>query len=125
MRAARLVYAGLAWIFVAVIIVQVFLIGVGLFGDASFRKTHIDFGYTAAGLAALALLIAAIVARPGRRAIGLAVLVFVLYVVQTILPAFKTDYPVIAALHPVNALLLFALAVFVARSATASIDSAV
>jgi hypothetical protein len=118
-RYARLAFAGLAWLFVAVIVIQVFLIGLGLFGDAAYRATHIEFGYSWAGLAAIALLVAGLIARPGRRLVGLVVAVFVLYIVQTVLPAARQAYPAIAALHPVNALLMFGLAVNLARSATA------
>ena len=118
MRYARWAYAGLAWVFVAAIVVQVFLIGLALFGDSSYRQTHIEFGYSAVGLAALALLISALIARPGRRQLGLVVLLFVLYIVQTSLPEAREAYPAIAALHPVNALLLFGIAVYVARVAT-------
>lgn len=117
-RYARLAFAGLAWLFVVAIVIQVFLIGLGLFGDAAYRKTHIEFGYLI-GLFALVLLISAVVARPGRRQIGLVVGVFVLYIVQTSLPAARQAYPAIAALHPVGALLMFGLAINVARSATA------
>lgn len=117
-RYARLAFAGLAWLFVATIVVQVFLIGLGLFGDVAYRQTHIEFGYTWVGLAAFALLISSLVARPGRRTVGLVVALFVLYIVQTALPSARQAYPAIAALHPVNALLMFGLAVNVARMAT-------
>jgi hypothetical protein len=118
-RFARWLYAALAWVFVASIVVQVFLIGLALFSDESYREAHIEFGFTWVGLAVLALLISAIVARPGRRQLGLVVLLFVLYIVQTSLPEARTSYPAIAALHPVNALVLFGLALYVARAATA------
>jgi hypothetical protein len=117
-RYARLAFAGLAWVFVATIVIQVFLIGLGLFGDVSYRQTHIEFGYTWVGFAALALLISGLLARPGRRTVGLVVGLFVLYIVQTLLPSARDGYPAIAALHPVNALLLFGLALYVARLAT-------
>jgi len=117
-RYARWIFATLAWVFVAAIVFQVFLIGLGLFSDPSYQQTHRDFGFTGVGLASLALLISAIVARPGRRLLGLVVLLFVLYIVQSSLPGMKTSYPVVAALHPVNALLLFGIAFYVARVAT-------
>ena len=116
-RYARIAFAGLAWLFVAAIVIQVFLIGLGLFGDVSYRQTHIEFGYTWVGLAAFALLISGLVARPGRRTVGLVVAVFVLYIVQTLLPLARQTYPAIAALHAVNALVIFGLALYVARSA--------
>ncbi|HEX5588917.1 MAG TPA: DUF6220 domain-containing protein [Candidatus Limnocylindrales bacterium] len=115
----RYVHAGVAWLFVLAILVQVFLAGtaiVNLGGSGNFA-THIDFGYTVIGILALAVLIAAIAARAGRRDIGIAFGMLVLYVVQTSLPYARSSIPEIAALHPVNALLLFGLAVIVARRA--------
>jgi hypothetical protein len=41
----------------------------------------------------------------------------VLYIVQTLLPNFRASAPWVAALHPVNALFLFALAAWYARLA--------
>jgi hypothetical protein len=118
LRYVRFVYVGLAWLFVAAIVIQVFLIGLGLFGDPEYRKTHAGVGLLLF-VPALALLIFAIVARPGRRSVGLVVLLFVLYIVQASLPSAQNDYPAIAALHPVNAMLMFLLAVSIARAATA------
>jgi uncharacterized protein DUF6220 len=121
-RYARLVYAGLAWLFVAAIVFQVFLIGLALFDEPSYRQTHAGVGFLIF-FVVLALLIAALVARPGRRDVGLVALLVVLYVVQVSLPGFRTDYPAIAALHPVNALLMFGVGVYVARSATVLVRS--
>ena len=117
-RYARIAFAGLAWLFVAAIVIQVFLIGLGLFGDVAYRQTHIEFGYSI-GILVLLLLIAALVARPGLRTLGLVIGLFVLYIVQTLLPSARQAYPAIAALHPVNALLIFGLSLYVARSALA------
>jgi uncharacterized protein DUF6220 len=118
-RYLTIAYAVVAWIFVAALIVQVFLIGLALFDDPSFRETHRQFGFTVVGLAALALLVVGILARPGRREVGLVVGIFVLYIVQTSLPGFQTAAPVVAALHPVFALGLFAMGIQAARLATA------
>jgi hypothetical protein len=115
----RWVHALAAVVFVVAIVVQVFLAGAALLqlgGNGDFR-THIDFGYTAVGLAALAVLVTAALARVGRRRIGMSALLLVLYVVQTSLPYAKESMPAIAALHPVNALLLFALAAWFAWTA--------
>jgi hypothetical protein len=68
--------------------------------------------------------VTALIARPGRRQLALAGLVLFLYVVQTILPPLRAASVAVAALHPVNALLLFAVAVVVARRATAMARSA-
>jgi uncharacterized membrane protein len=115
----RWIHAFAATVFVVAILVQVFLAGSALLqlgGDGDFR-THIDFGYTAVGLAALAVVVTAAIARVGRRRIGISVLLLVLYIVQTSLPYAKQDIPAIAALHPVNALILFALASWYAWTA--------
>jgi hypothetical protein len=123
-RYLTIAYAVVAWLFVAALVVQVFLIGLALFDDVSFRETHREFGFTIVGLAALLLLILGILARPGRREVGLVVGLFVLYVVQTSLPGFQSTAPVVAALHPVFALGLFAMGVQAARLSTARLRSA-
>ena len=111
------VHAAAAAIFVVTIVVQVFLAGLAIanLGGSGNFSTHIEFGYTWIGLAALALLVTVFVARRPRRDVGVVVAIIVLYVIQTILPAFKSSSPAIAALHPVNALLLFAVAAWYAR----------
>lgn len=117
-RYLRIAFAVLAWLFVATVVIQVFLIGLGLFGDPAFRQTHREFGFTWVGLAAVALLIGAIVARPGRRVLGAVVGLFVLYIIQTSLPGFRDTYPAVAALHPVLAMGIFVMSIQIARLAT-------
>ena len=111
------VHAAAAAIFVVAILVQVFLAGlaIGNLGGSGTFSTHIEFGYTWMGLAALALLVTVFLARRPRRDVGTVVAIIVLYVIQTVLPAFKSSLPAIAALHPVNALLLFVVARWYAR----------
>jgi hypothetical protein len=111
-------HAVVAWAFVLTIVVQVFLAGAAIanLGGSGVFATHIEFGYTVVGIAALLLLVTALVARRPRREIGIAAAIFVLYIVQTARPAAKASMPAIAALHPVNALLLFALAAWYARA---------
>lgn len=118
-RYLTVAYAVFAWVFLATLVIQVFLIGLALFDDESFRATHREFGFTWVGLAALVLLIVGLLARPGRREVGLLVGVFVLYIIQTFLPGLRDSYPVVAALHPVVALGLFAMGIQIARLATA------
>jgi len=107
------IHAGAAWLFVATILIQVFLAGaaIRLLGGSDDFSTHREFGYTVVGLAALAVVVTAIVARAGRQAIGISLGLLVLYIIQTILPNVTG---VVAALHPVNAMLLFALSVWYA-----------
>jgi len=123
-RYLTIAYAVVAWLFVAALVVQVFLIGLALFDDPSFRETHRSFGFTVIGLAALLLLVVGILARPGRREVGLLVGIFILYIVQTSLPGLQSSYPVVAALHPVLALGLFAMGIQAARLATARVRAA-
>lgn len=118
-RVARLVFAGAAWILFAALILQVFLAGVGLFvsGDDSFAL-HRDVGYLLS-LAPILVLGLAFAARASRRtawfAGGLAVLAFV----QSVLPSLRDGLPLVAALHPVNALAVVWLSWQVADRATA------
>jgi len=115
----RLVHALAAMVFVVAIVVQVFLAGAALLqlgGNGDFAS-HREFGYTEVGLAALAVLVTAILAKVGRRRIGLSALLLILYIVQTLLPAARSSIPAVAALHPVNAMLLFGLAAWFASTA--------
>jgi hypothetical protein len=113
----RQVLAWLAWAFVAALVVQVWLAGAAipqLGGTGSF-ETHRNLGY-GIGLFSLVLLIVAIVAGVGRRRIGHAAAIFGLYIVQSSLPYLdEAGMPAIAALHPVNALVMFGVAVWFAR----------
>ena len=112
----RQVHAWVAWAFVAAIVIQVFLAGLAipqLGGNGNF-ETHQGFGY-AIGLVALALVLAAVAARAGRTRILQALGLLVLYVVQTILPNLDPGLSIAAALHPLNAAVLFSLAAWYAR----------
>jgi hypothetical protein len=110
-------HAAAAALFVVAIVIQVFLAGTALanLGGSGDFSAHIEFGYLWVGLASLALVLTAIAARRLRRDVGIAVGLLVLYIVQTTLPNARTSAPWIAALHPVNALFLFGLAVWYAR----------
>jgi hypothetical protein len=112
----RRVHLFLAWAFVVGVLLQVFFIGRFLFARESI-DAHLSLGYTLPLLALLSVL-SAFPARLSRGTVGLAGLVFVLTVVQTILPTLKSTLPPVAALHPVNALLIFWFAVQVARGSS-------
>ena len=113
------VHVAAAGIFVAAIVVQVFLAGAAIanLGGSGDYSTHIEFGYTWVGLAALAVVVTALLARRPRNEILMTVGLLVLYVVQTLLPSARGSMPVIAALHPLNAMVLFVLAIWYARRA--------
>jgi hypothetical protein len=111
------VHAAAAAIFVGALVVQVFLAGLAIanLGGSGNFSTHIEFGYTWIGIAALALVVTVFVARRPRRDVGVVAAILVVYVVQTLLPGLRSSSPALAALHPVNALLLFGLAAWYAR----------
>jgi hypothetical protein len=106
-----------AWLLVAGIVYQVFLAGAAIanLGGSGDFSNHIGFGYEVIGLLFLLVVVTAILARRGRRDIGITIGLLVLYVIQTLLPSFKTSMPSVAALHPVNAMLIFAIALWYAR----------
>ena len=99
----RYVMVAVAWLFAVGVVVQIFLAGLGLFESAEFWVDHVDIGYAIGPLAYL-LPILALIGRVGVPRFGHAMVVAVLYVVQTILP--NLDFGYVAALHPLNAFLL-------------------
>lgn len=105
---------GLAWLVVAGLVVQFYLAGAALFGVTTFAP-HRALG-EALGAAILVLLVVALIARPGRRVIGLAAALVVLTIVQLLLPSLRTGLPWVSALHVVNALVLSGVAVNIARA---------
>lgn len=116
LRAARYVYLVLAWAFLVGVVVQVFFIGLGLFAGPENLALHVNVGWIL-HLAPILILLAAALARAGRRrvleALALAVTVFIVPILVTV----RADQPVLAALHPVGALLAFWLSIVVARGA--------
>ena len=111
----RQIHAGLAWLLVGSIIVQVWLAGLAipqLGGNGSF-ETHRAVGY-AIGLITLVLFLTALPTGLGRRRIAQSLGIFGLYVVQSSLPFMEVG--AIEALHPVNAVLMFLVSLLYARA---------
>lgn len=106
---ARWVYLALVWIYLAGILVQVFLAGIGLFGVAKDFEPHVSLGWIL-HLVPVLLLIVAAVARVGSRLIWWNVALLVVQFIQPILATMRNDQPVVAAFHPVLSLLIFWLA---------------
>jgi hypothetical protein len=123
-RAARYAYLVLVVAFVAGVVLQVFFIGLGLFAASEYRQVHADFGWTILHLSPLLILVAAPVARVGRRRILQATALAVTVWIVPILAAVRADVPLAAAFHPVGALLAFWLATVMARGAVALVGSA-
>src|SRR5712692_11753077 len=74
------IFQGLAWLVLAGLVVEVYLAGAALFGVTTFQP-HRELG-VALALGILLLLVLALVARLGRRVVGLAALLATLTVVQ-------------------------------------------
>jgi Family of unknown function (DUF6220) len=116
-------------IFIAVI-VQVSFAGYGAFsvandvdegtvGEDRFEDVfglHAGLGYPIL-LAALILLVIALIARLGKRRVWHTAGLFGLLVLQVLLAWFGFEVPAIGALHPVNALAIFTLSGWLARTA--------
>jgi Family of unknown function (DUF6220) len=106
---ARTAYPVVAGLFVTCAIIQVFLAGLGVFDDPSSFITHRNFGYMF-GWLTLVLLVVALVGRMPRRFVGLAVLLLVLFALQSVFIALREDMPAVAALHPLNGFFILAIA---------------
>ena len=117
-RIARVVYQWLAWLFVACVVVQFFLAGLGVFAGAANFELHRTWGYTF-GYLLFFMIAAALIGRMPRAAWAAPIGVIVLFALQSVLVAFRTDAPAIAALHPVNAVAIFTASLWIARSSAA------
>ncbi len=108
---AQRLHPWLSGLFALGVLVQAFLAGAALpqLGGSGDFGAHRDLGYTGLGLIALAVLIAAGLGRRDRSQIWGSLALFVLYIVQTLLPTLAGSSPMLAALHPANAIVIFAL----------------
>jgi hypothetical protein len=116
LRGARYAYAVLAWAFVAGVVVQVFFVGLALFAGSENMALHVSLGWIL-HLMPILVLAAAALARAGRQQILLAAALAVTVFIVPIFALLRDSAPVVAALHPVGALLSFWLAILVARGA--------
>ena len=114
MRARAIPFAIGAWFFLAGVIVQVFLAGMGVFELTNWTN-HGNLGW-GLSLTSIFLPLLAIASGVARRTIGVAVLLTLAASVQPELALARHENPIVAALHPVNALLVFWLAWLSARA---------
>jgi hypothetical protein len=117
-RAMRWTYAGMAWLLLAAILLQVFFAGLGVF--AGVFRLH-ALGAAVIGVLVLLLVPVAFAARLPTRAKVVVGVLFVDMVLQGLLvDQWRAGGPaLVAALHPVNALALFALAGYIATRSRA------
>ncbi len=118
-RGAFLGYQWLLLAFLLAGVAQIFLAGLGVFrledqglaaaGDTAFAP-HRTLGFTLGGIALL-ILVLAVIARPGARAIaGSALLVLLTSLVQSLLAGLGEDHAVYGALHALDGLLILGTA---------------
>jgi hypothetical protein len=129
----RTIYWVWAWVLFAVVVLQVGFAGYGAFYAANKLDDegatidedvffdgfgiHAGVGYLAV-LIGLVFLVVGLIAGIGRWRLGRHGLLFALLVLQVFLAWFGFEAPVIGFFHPVNALLIFALAGWVAWEET-------
>lgn len=118
---ARRLYLTLAGLFAAGIVVQVFFAGPGVLVDPSYFSWHTTFAHLLEALM-LALLVLGVVGRVGWRTYGFSALVFVLFGMQYFF-MYGLQGP-LRALHVVNTLALFWLALELVRGAWRLISAA-
>ena len=115
MRTAfRYIYVGLSWLMLLAIVVQVFFAGLMLFGTGGGGELHNTTGWII-HTAVYPFLLVPWLAGAERRGIVLGLAFLVAVFVQPFLVEARESVPILAALHPVNALLIFVLALALAR----------
>jgi hypothetical protein len=118
----RAAQAGYRWLLLAFLVlgaVQIFLAGLGAFridnlgvsGETAFAP-HRAVGFTMGGVA-LVILILALIARPGTRAVVLAAVMFVLaFLAQSVLASLADNTVLFGGLHALDGLAILGIAAF-------------
>ncbi|TMD64636.1 MAG: hypothetical protein E6I91_10870 [Chloroflexi bacterium] len=111
-RWAQNLYLALASLMLLGIFLQGFLIGAFLFGGAVWgRDAHSLLGLVLLALSLLLALVGLLAQVPGRMKVW-GFLLFVLVLIQIVLGSISGNAPLLAALHPANAMLLFGLSLY-------------
>jgi hypothetical protein len=111
-----------AAVFLAAIVVQIYFAGLMLFGQEGGAALHENTGYILGTAGALFLILPAL-ARAGSKIIILGVALAVVTYFQPFLTFARENSPAIAALHPVNALLIFSLALVLTARALSLVQT--
>lgn len=111
-RVMRVLYVVLAWVLALCLLIQVFLAGLGIFGSPALLSLHTTFVHFFEFLPIL-LIILALLGRTRHALVWWSLLLQV----QIELQYFFAHFPVavVAALHPVNAVLMFWITIHLAR----------
>lgn len=116
-RWARIGFGLVAWLFAATVIFQFYLAGQAVFGTSLYVDLHRNFelhrnvGYLI-GVLALILLVLSFAGRMPRRVIGGSALLLGLMILQSVLVMMRDGSPNIAALHPLNGMLIVLVALW-------------
>lgn len=122
MRPIRYAFVVAAWLFVASVVAQVFLAGLGVFRSSADFDTHRTFAFIF-GWLTLVLLVLALIGRLGRRTTGEAVLLLVLFSLQSVFVEARASMPELAALHPVNGFVILLVGIVTAMEASRAVMS--
>jgi hypothetical protein len=112
---ARFAFAAVAVVFVGCLFVQVFLVGLDIFADAD-TTIHRDFAYVYGWLTPVLILLSGFAGAP-KPTRQLTIILVVLFAIQIVLPSLRHTIPILSALHAVNALAIFAVAMVLAGRA--------
>jgi Family of unknown function (DUF6220) len=116
-RWIRYAYFGSLVIFLAGLVFQIYLVGQALFVDPRDWAVHANWGWGVAhGIPALVLISAAL-SRLGRRRWLVLLAFFIAVAIQPLLPEFRDTSPLLAVLHPINAVFLVVLTLWLIQDA--------
>lgn len=120
-RGSRFVYLVAAWLFLAGVLAQVFLAGMVVVAARMGWDNHAGLGH-ALGLPLLVMLVTVYLGRFPGSVKRLTWLLFLVYIIQAdVLIFLRGSLPVVAAFHPVLALVDFALGLKLATMARSSV----
>ncbi len=119
-KTMRTLYVVLAWLFALCILIQVFLAGLSIFSSATYWRSHISFAHLFEYLPFFLFLLA-LLGRLPRAITLLSLLLVVQFALQYafIESAGSLGIAVLAAFHPVNPIIMFWIALYIARRASA------
>ncbi len=103
-----------SWAFVAGAFVQIYLAGMGVFAGSF--DNHRNWGYML-GLFPLLMVVFGLIGRIGRRGILLSALLFLQGILQSVFVLQRESNPAVAALHPVNGVLMLVIGIYLAIEA--------
>lgn len=121
-RWARIGFLLVAWLFAIGTVIQVYLAGQGVFATGFNFELHRNVGYIF-GLLPLVLIVLSLAGRMPRLVLLASALLLGLMILQSVLVRLPGIDPNIAAIHPVNGMLIVGLAFWLAISTLRNVRS--